>query len=207
MSSVEPPSAPRPLWVAGVVALGVAAVALAFGVFSLFGGDTPTDQLGQQQTTTTEPAPGSPPPPAPPTSEPAPQVTTTVPPPATTTPPTTTATPPSSAGGGGGGGTPGKPRTGIRVYNNSTIPKLADRAAQDIREAGWTVEQVDNYPHGVIYTSTVYFTSGTDEETTARTLAGEFGMRVEPRFEGIKDAKPGVIVIVTKDYKNAASAK
>ena len=202
MSSVEPPSAPRPLWVAGVVALGIAAVALAFGVFSLFNGSTPTDQLGQQPTTTTEPAPGSPPPPAVSSSQ-APPVTTTTPPaqtppPATTAPPTTT---------NNGGTPPSKPKTGIRVYNNSTIPKLADRAAQDIREAGWTVEQVDNYPHGVIYTTTVYYTPGTDEESTAHTLGSEFGMRVEPRFEGIKDAKAGVIVIVTKDYKNAANAK
>ncbi|MCP3800052.1 LytR C-terminal domain-containing protein [Allokutzneria sp. A3M-2-11 16] len=201
MSSVEPPSAPRPLWVAGVVALGVAAVALAFGVFSLFNGSTPTDQLGQQPTTTTEPAPVSPPPPAVSSSE-VPPVTTTPPPP----PPTTTTAPPSTTNDNGGN-PPSKPKTGIRVYNNSTIPKLADRAAQDIREAGWTVEQVDNYPHGVIYTTTVYYTPGTDEETTARTLASEFGMRVEERFEGIKDAKPGVIVIVTKDYRNAANAK
>ncbi|MFB9906059.1 LytR C-terminal domain-containing protein [Allokutzneria oryzae] len=205
MSSVEPPSAPRPLWVAGVVALGVAAVALAFGVFSLFGGDTPTDPLGQQTTTTAEPAPVTTPPPAVTTTQ-APPVTTTSQ--ATTPSPTTTQAPPTtSSNSGGGGGVPAKPRTGIRVYNNSTIPKLADRAAQDIREAGWTVDAVDNYPHGVIYTTTVYYTPGSDEETTARGLASEFGMRVEPRFDGIKDAKAGVIVIVTKDYKHADSAK
>ena len=39
-----------------------------------------------------------------------------------------------------------------------------------------------------------------DGGPAAKTLAAEFGIHAEPRFEGIKDASPGVLVIVTKDY-------
>jgi hypothetical protein len=46
----------------------------------------------------------------------------------------------------------------------------------------------------------VYFRPGTEEEASAKALAERFGMRVNPRFEGIEHASPGIIVIVTNDY-------
>ena len=88
----------------------------------------------------------------------------------------------------------------MRVYNNSLIKGLADRAASDFRGSGWTVPVVDNYSGGTIATTTVYFRPGTDEEAEGRALAKEFGLRPEPRFDGIKDAAPGIIVIVTREY-------
>ena len=91
-------------------------------------------------------------------------------------------------------------RVPVRVYNNSTITGLAARAAEDFRRAGWPIDEVGNYPHGVIPTTTVYYRPGTDEEAPARALAQQFGMRVNPRFEGMQDATPGIIVIVTNDY-------
>lgn len=105
----------------------------------------------------------------------------------------------SGSGGGSGGGS--IVRAPVRVYNNSTISGLAARAAQDFREAGWTVEKVDNYPHGIIPTSTVYYRPGTREQEAARYMADGFGLRAEPRFEGLDDASPGLIVIVTNDYQ------
>ena len=39
----------------------------------------------------------------------------------------------------------------------------------------------------------------------ARALGKEFSLRVEPRFQGIADASPGVIVIVTKEYADRQS--
>jgi hypothetical protein len=89
----------------------------------------------------------------------------------------------------------------LRIYNNSTIAGLAARAADDLRTAGWNVAEVGNYGSGVIATTTVYFRPGTDEEGPANQLAAQFQMRVEPRFDGIANAAPGVIVIVTNDYK------
>jgi hypothetical protein len=60
---------------------------------------------------------------------------------------------------------------------------------------------VSNYSSGIIPVTTAYFRPGTDEEAAARALGIEFGLRAEPRFEGIQNSAPGVIVIVTNNYK------
>ncbi|WP_245818682.1 LytR C-terminal domain-containing protein [Haloechinothrix alba] len=91
-------------------------------------------------------------------------------------------------------------RTPVRVFNNSNISGLATRAAGDLQDAGWNVTGHGNYSDGRIPASTVYFREGTAEESVAERIGFEFGMRIEPRFDGIKDSSPGVIVIVTKDY-------
>ena len=96
----------------------------------------------------------------------------------------------------------GASRGEVRVYNNSTIRGLAARAAQDLSVAGWTVVEVGNYPWGIIPTTTVYYQEGTDERAGAEAIASEFGMRAEPRFPGIANANPGIIVIVTNNYRN-----
>lgn len=89
-------------------------------------------------------------------------------------------------------------RAPLRVYNNSTIKGLAEDAAADFRTAGWQVDSVGNYGSGIIPTSTVYYQPG--EEAAAEALAGEFGMRSMPRFNGLESATNGLIVIVTRDY-------
>ena len=96
----------------------------------------------------------------------------------------------------------GVSRGEVRVYNNSTIRGLAARAAQDLSAAGWTVVEVGNYPWGIIPTTTVYYQEGTYQRAGAEAIAAEFGMRVEPRFSGIAQASPGIIVIVTNDYRH-----
>jgi hypothetical protein len=96
----------------------------------------------------------------------------------------------------------GTSRGEVRVYNNSTIRGLAARAAQDLSAAGWTVVEVGNYPWGIIPTTTVYYQEGTDQRAGAEAIAAEFGMRAEPRFSGIAEASPGIIVIVTNDYRH-----
>jgi hypothetical protein len=85
------------------------------------------------------------------------------------------------------------------VLNNSTISGLADRAADDFRGSGWNVTEVGNH-QGRIPVTTVYYRPGTAEEAQAKELAQQFGIRAEPRFEGIQAASPGIIVIVTKEY-------
>jgi hypothetical protein len=99
----------------------------------------------------------------------------------------------------------GVSRGEVRVYNNSTIRGLAARAARDLSAAGWTVVEVGNYPWGIIPTSTVYyqddFSKDSDQRANAEAIASEFGMRAEPRFSGIAHASPGLIVIVTNDYR------
>lgn len=192
----SPESSARPGRVAGLALLGVAAVALVIGVISLFGsnGDGQADGGNGDQppasstSETGEPTGSETAPPGESTSAPAPTTTTTAPPGETTT------TSP----------TPGPEKSvPVRVYNNSTIKGLAAEAAEDLAAAGWTVAEVGNYSAGRIPTTTVYYTPGTAEEAAARALGEKFGMRVEDRFEGIRDANPGVILIVTNDYRSA----
>jgi LytR cell envelope-related transcriptional attenuator len=150
------------------------------------------------------PAPGETPPGPVPPAEPAPAPGAPAPQP----PPGAPAPEPSGGDGNGArsgdargasGGTSAV-RAPLRIYNNSTITGLANRAADDFRRAGWPIDEVGNYPHGIIPTTTVYYRPGTDEEAPARALGERFGMRVNPRFEGLQNATPGIIVIVTNDY-------
>ncbi len=198
----SPESSQRPGRVAGLALLGIAAVALVIGLITLFGsnGDGEADggnggngdQPPASETTSSSSSegPSETVPPGESTTAPAPPPTTTTAPPGGTT---TTTSP-----------TPGPEKSvPVRVYNNSTIKGLAAEAAEDLAAAGWTVAEVGNYSAGRIPTTTVYYTPGTAEEAAARALGEEFGMRVEDRFAGIRDANPGVIVIVTNDYRSA----
>ncbi|AUS78507.1 hypothetical protein C1701_09130 [Actinoalloteichus sp. AHMU CJ021] len=103
--------------------------------------------------------------------------------------------PGSTASGDDGGELPE-----LRVYNNSTVRGLANRAAGDFRDSGWDVSEVGNYSSGVIPSTTIYYRPGTPEEQLAGEIGAAFGIPVEPRFDGIRDAAPGVIVIVTNNY-------
>ena len=89
----------------------------------------------------------------------------------------------------------------VRVYNNSTIRGLAARAGGDLTAAGWMVVAIGNYPCGTIPTTTVYYQEGTGQRANAEAIGAQLGMRVLPRFPGIANASPGLIVIVTKDYR------
>lgn len=196
MSSAEPGGRSRPLRMAGLALLGVAVGALLVGLITLGGGDRDGEgdggSAGPQSTTadtTADTTAGTTTGQA--TETPAPTESTPPPAPPTTVAPTTVAPPPQP--------TP-EPTAPVRVYNNSTIRGLAAQAADDFRRNGWQVEEVANYPHGVIPTSTVYFRPGTGEEAAARRLAQRFNLRVEPRFDGIAGAKPGLVVIVTNYY-------
>lgn len=162
--------------VAGFALLGVAAVATVIGLGTL---------ATEGNTSTAAPTSSA-------------SVTTTTDASTTTPPVTTTAAPLTTTAAVA---PPAPVRAPLRVYNNSTIPGLASRAAADFRSAGWPVEEVGNYPGGIIPTSTVYFRPGSGEEVAARQLGSEFGLRVEPRFAGLGDATPGLIVIVTNDYQ------
>jgi hypothetical protein len=188
--------------------LGAGAVAALIGLATLLpgGGGTATPA-------TTEVAPATSAPPAVPSAVAPPSATVAAPPAVPTgtnaiaapTAPAVVPTVPAVvpikpapapvAGGAAAGHEP------VRVYNNSTVTGLAARAADDFRADGWQVAQVANYPAGIIATSTVYYRPGTAEQTAASSLGSQFGLRVEPRFSGIDDATPGLIVIVTNDYQ------
>ncbi|MFE6615723.1 LytR C-terminal domain-containing protein [Amycolatopsis sp. NPDC057786] len=196
----------RPMKAAGLALVGVAVIAAVIGGITLTsgGGDsdtatppgsTPTSSDGATQPSS--PAPGSP------------SAST---PPASSAPPSSapaSSAPPASQPGQTGQPGPGQPGgdqqashkwVTVRVYNNSTIQGLAEQAAKDFRASGWNVSEVKGYP-GRLPETVAYYRPGTDEEAAAKALALEFGFRAEPRFKEIENIGPGVIVILTKDYK------
>lgn len=219
MSSIDPSGTSRPLRIAGVALLCAAGLAAVIGVATLTAGSSTPDAAAGPSPS----APAAAPPPAtssvPSTlaSSPSPTAISSAPPVTTSAlaapssvpseiPPI--AGPPGGAaqpGGGQSGGGQSVSRPDVRVYNNSTIKGLATRAADDFRAAGWNVPEVGNYPGGVLATTTVFFRPGTPEEAAAHELADSIQARAEPRFAGIQDASPGVIVIVTNDYKGYQS--
>ncbi|WP_285649886.1 LytR C-terminal domain-containing protein [Actinomycetospora sp. NBRC 106375] len=91
-------------------------------------------------------------------------------------------------------------RSTVRVYNNSPRTGLADRAADQLREAGWSVGMVGNYNAIEVPESTVYYRPNTGEEGAARALATRFGATASERFPDISNASPGVIVIAAEDW-------
>jgi hypothetical protein len=226
MTSPAPSGGPSPLRLGALALIGVAVVSAIIGLSTLAtnpGDSPPSAAPAPTPIPTATPLPTEAPPAGPlPTIDgaaPAPDVSaggSTAPPAPGAPAPAIQAPAPAAPGGsgaekdavpgegkvsaGGGGGGTSAVRVPVRVYNNSTIQGLATRAAQDFRQAGWPVEEVGNYPHGIIPTSTVYYRPGTDEEAAARALGEQFGLRVQPRFEGLQDASPGLIVIVTNDY-------
>lgn len=216
------PGLSRPMRTGGFALLGVAAIAAAIGTASaVTGGDDP----GTAQPTGEQPSPptsgpgtggdGGGTPTSSPPGEPSPGKKTTTSETKSTTPMTSpkkgTQRPVPTQGPGGQPDAPdGKAGDSVksvpvRVYNNSNIRDLAARAAEDLRARGWNVVATGNYSKGIIYTTTAYYRPGTTEQAAAREIGDEFGMRVAERFEGIKDASAGVIVIVTKDYAGADS--
>jgi hypothetical protein len=217
-----------PLRVGGLALLGVGVVAGILGVVGLnSGGGTPPPVAAPSLSTAATPSESAEA--AAPTSAPAETAPLETAPPAAAAPapaspappaaapPAPPAAPPaagsgaarsgagagSAAGSGSAAGASDGARMAVRVYNNSTISGLAAHAADDFRGAGWTVDAVDNYPssEGIIPTSTVYFRPGTGEEGSAQRIGSEFGLRAAPRFAGLTDASPGLIVIVNNDYQ------
>ncbi|WP_225439857.1 LytR C-terminal domain-containing protein [Amycolatopsis eburnea] len=195
----------RPMKAAGVALIGVAVVAAVVGGITALSGDG-ANEAGPSGTSSTSPGTSGG------TSAPPATSSTATPPstsanPTSPTPPSPTTPPPGQPTQGQPGQPGGDQQASnkwvtVRVFNNSTIKGLADRAAEDFRGSGWNVNEVSNYSQGVIPTTTAFYRPGTDEEAAAKQLAQEFGIKAEPRFPGIESASPGVIVIVTKEYQS-----
>ena len=212
---MPPPPGSRPaLRIGGLALLGVAVAAGAVGLVTTFvGGESPEPVVQPSPSRVVQPPPPRPPiataPPLaarPPAATPSPVPSYGAQSPATGSPGSAVAAPGAGAGSSGGvqSGSGYSERGELRVYNNSLIGGLAAQARDDFEQAGWTVAEIGGYP-GVIPTSTVYYTPGTNEEEQAQELGREFGLRVEPRFAGIANSSPGVIVIITKEYVSPTS--
>ena len=225
MAASPSPASRSPLRIAGIALLGVGVIAAFAGLISTTQGDgngtvaqAPTSSA-QVLDPTAEAAPASP----------APDAAATAPfvPGSTADGSTGEGTPPASApaavpeqppvvaapapgqtgpdGTGGGaaeqapaGGQPAV-RTPLRVYNNSLVPGLAARAAENFKSAGWTIDEVGGF-QGRLLESAAYYRPGTAEEAAAKELAAQFELVAKPRFAEIQGARPGVIVILIRDY-------
>ncbi|MGB3443554.1 MAG: LytR C-terminal domain-containing protein [Actinophytocola sp.] len=186
----------RPLRVAGVALLGVAAVALVIGLISVFGGsgDGRAEGGGErppEPTSTTQSSlPGNPP---------SSTSTSKSVPPTTTKPSSPTTTTTRTRPPGDNNGEPEK-SVPVRVLNNSKIKGLAATAKSDLEADGWQVVSVGNYSATNLPETTVFFRPGTEEEAAARALASTFGLAAEPRLDTLADQPAGVLVVVTSDY-------
>ncbi|TSD99403.1 LytR family transcriptional regulator [Skermania sp. ID1734] len=84
----------------------------------------------------------------------------------------------------------------VRVLNNTTVSGLAARTADKLRAQGYNVTEVSNYSTGDIPKTTVYYSNSSGEKAEAEAIAQLLGASAQPRFAGIANASPGVIVIL-----------
>ncbi|TWH44807.1 LytR cell envelope-related transcriptional attenuator [Rhodococcus rhodochrous J38] len=85
----------------------------------------------------------------------------------------------------------------VRVFNNSEVAGLAAQTAAYLEDEGYTISETGNYSEGLLPQTSVFYGSSPGEQQTATAVAESLGVTAQPRFEGIRDAAPGVIVIVT----------
>ncbi len=85
----------------------------------------------------------------------------------------------------------------MRIYNNSEIAGLAAQTASLLEDEGFVVSETGNYSDGLLAQTSVFYGTGAYEQVTAEAVAAALGVTAQPRFDGIVDAEPGVIVIVT----------
>ncbi|WP_371831152.1 LytR C-terminal domain-containing protein [Rhodococcoides kroppenstedtii] len=176
-----------PLRALAMVLLSLAVVFAGIGIFSLTGSDSEETAAAPAADTSAVPTAT-----AEPTGTSAPSAT--APPSATSGSPTTTTT--ATTSGSASGASSASP---IRVLNNSEVSGLAAETATRLESAGFPVGETGNYSSGVIAASTVYYDPAVPgQQAQAERIARTLGFGSEPRFAGIANASPGIVVIVTR---------
>lgn len=188
-----------------MVLLTAVVAAIAIGLVQLFGGssDDDTTQAAQPQSQTSAPAPagGAASPAGQPPASPAPGA-----PGAPATPGQEPAQAPageSAAPGAGASGGAATPAVPVHILNNSTVAGLAGRTGDQLRSAGFDVQDVANLPsnQGVVPQSAAYYGTGPGEQEAAQAVAARLGIQAQPRPAELAPSTPGVIVIVTQDLQ------
>ncbi|MFI1915404.1 LytR C-terminal domain-containing protein [Nocardia sp. NPDC020380] len=191
MSNPNSPSGGPPLRALAMVLIALAIVFAGLGAMSLSSSDSSsasgsTTSSPAAPTTTAaqpvSPAPATAPATTAPSSSAAP--TTTAAPSTTTAAPTTTAAALDKS-------------VPVQVLNNSTVSGLAAKTGSQLTADGFNVTGTGNYPNGVIPKTTVYYGNSPQEQAVAQAIAAELGCAAEPKFSGLGDSSPGVVVIVT----------
>jgi hypothetical protein len=168
-----------------MVLIALAIVFAGLGAMSLSNSDADTDASGTSETPTSS-------------ASAAPQV------PASTTVPKVPAASSSTLVATGTPTTTAAPTTStaarsvpVRVLNNSMVPGLAAKTADQLSASGWTIAETGNYPGANIAKTTVYYGNSPGDKEAAQAVADELGASVAPKSSGIGDSGPGVTVIVT----------
>ncbi|MBF6218859.1 LytR C-terminal domain-containing protein [Nocardia abscessus] len=185
MSYPNPTSGGPPLRALAMVLIALAIVFAGLGAMSLSNSDADTDASGTSETPTSS-------------ASAAPQV------PASTTAPKSPAASSSTLVATGTPTTTAAPTTStaarsvpVRVLNNSMVPGLAAKTADQLSASGWTIAETGNYPGANIAKTTVYYGNSPGDKEAAQAVADELGASVAPKSSGIGDSGPGVTVIVT----------
>ncbi|MEU2255663.1 LytR C-terminal domain-containing protein [Nocardia xishanensis] len=194
MSQTNPTSGGPPLRALAMVLIALAIVFAGLGAMSLSSSDSDgtnaeesSSATAAQQVTSAAPATTA----APTTVASTAVASTTA---SATVAPTTSAAPATAAG------TPAATidrAVPVRVLNNSLVPGLAARTADQLTASGWTNVSPGNYAGGNIAKTTVYYGNTAGEREAAMAIATQLGATVEPKSTGIGDGSPGVIVILT----------
>ncbi|MEV5648384.1 LytR C-terminal domain-containing protein [Nocardia sp. NPDC052254] len=184
MSNPNPPSGGPPLRALAMVLIALAIVFAGLGAMAL--SNSSSDSAAAETSETSEAESSAAPVPTSAAGAATAESTTD----ASSTTLTTTASPTSTTGAV-------DKTIPVRVLNNSTVSGLAAQTGNQLTSAGFDVTETGNYPGGVITKTTVYYGNSPQEKETAQAIAKELGISAEPRFAGIADSGPGVIVIVT----------
>ena len=84
----------------------------------------------------------------------------------------------------------------VRVYNVSDQAGAAGQAADQLRDAGWNVTEVESLSLPDVEATTVYFGDNAGEHDAAQEVGEVLHAPVEPRIPGLAEQPPGVIVAV-----------
>ena len=84
----------------------------------------------------------------------------------------------------------------VRVYSSSEEEGIAERTAEQLREAGWNVTDVDNLQLPDVTATTVYFSEAAGEHDAANAVGELLHAPVEPRVPELAEQPRGVIVVI-----------
>jgi hypothetical protein len=88
------------------------------------------------------------------------------------------------------------PKADVRVYNISSQQGIAARTADQLKQGGYNVTEIDNLSLPHVSATTVYFGNGPGERETADAVGALLKAPVQPRIPEVADQPPGVIVVV-----------
>lgn len=188
-----------PLRGIAMILLAVAVMLFAWGVYSLTNsGDKATESAGQAETPVAAQATSAPASAA--SAAPASSAATSAP--ASSAPASETKDPAEASrqAAAQSAAAQNPKEVPVHALNNSTVQGLANRVAGDLKNKGWNLAEVGNFPNEILPESTVFYAPGNAlEEQAANEIATSLGIKAAPRIDALKSTPPGVIVVIAED--------